>query len=159
MPQNEVFHPNWDGARNQAGLARPPSCNIAKVSLREQSREADLQEDSIVPRQPGENTLSDDIGLRMRMRGEERWISSQHKQLGDLFDRILACVDGGGPRMALGESRGRSLRKALRKVQPDLLGLGDFAGASAPRWACHALHEWHRPRGSRKPLKLMKTNT
>ena len=56
-----------------------------------------------MPRQPGENTLSDDIGLRMRMRGEERRISSQHKQLGDLFDRILACVDGGGPRMALGE--------------------------------------------------------
>ena len=56
-----------------------------------------------MPRRPGENKLSDDQGLRMRMRGEERRISSQHKQLGDLFDRILASVDGGGPRVALGE--------------------------------------------------------
>lgn len=53
--------------------------------------------------QPEENKLSDDKGLRMRMRGEERRISSQHKQLGDLFDRILASVQGGGPRMALGD--------------------------------------------------------
>jgi hypothetical protein len=37
------------------------------------------------------------------MRGEERRISSQHKQLGDLYDRVLASVDGGGPRMALND--------------------------------------------------------
>ena len=54
-------------------------------------------------RAPEQNNLSDDKGLRMRMRGEERRISSQHKQLGDLFDRVLASVEGGGPRMALND--------------------------------------------------------
>jgi len=62
--------------------------------------EAELQERPIVPRQRDENNLSDDKGLRMRMRGEERRISSQHKQLGDLFDRVRASMDGGGPRVA-----------------------------------------------------------
>jgi len=65
--------------------------------------EAELQESPIVPRQRDENNLSDDKGLRMRMRGEERRISSQHKQLGDLFDRVLASMDGGGPRMAVND--------------------------------------------------------
>ena len=54
-------------------------------------------------RQPGDNHLTDDKGLRMRMRGEERRISSQHKQLGELFDRVLASVSGGGPRLALND--------------------------------------------------------
>lgn len=54
-------------------------------------------------RPPEENNLSEDKGLRMRMRGEERRISSQHKQLGDLFDRILDSVAGGGPRLALND--------------------------------------------------------
>ena len=56
-----------------------------------------------MPRQRDENNLSDDKGLRMRMRGEERRISSQHKQLGDLFDRVLASMDGGGPRLAVND--------------------------------------------------------
>jgi hypothetical protein len=56
-----------------------------------------------VPRQRDENNLSDDKGLRMRMRGEERRISSQHKQLGDLFDRVLASMDGGRPRLAVND--------------------------------------------------------
>lgn len=61
------------------------------------------QEESILPSPACENGLSDDPGLRVRMRGEERRISSQHQQLGDLFDRILASVKGGGTRMALGD--------------------------------------------------------
>jgi hypothetical protein len=65
--------------------------------------ETELQEESIVARQPGDNHLTDDKGLRMRMRGEERRISSQHKQLGELFDRVLASVNGGGPRLALND--------------------------------------------------------
>jgi len=56
-----------------------------------------------VSRASEQNNLSDDKGLHMRMRGEERRISSQHKQLGDLFDRVLASVEGGGPRMALND--------------------------------------------------------
>jgi hypothetical protein len=63
----------------------------------------DLQENSIVPRISGENKLSNDRGLRMRMRGEERRISSQHKQLGDLFERVLDSVESGGPRTAIGD--------------------------------------------------------
>ncbi len=39
----------------------------------------------------------------MRMRGEERRISSQHKQLGDLFERVLASVEAGGPRTAVSD--------------------------------------------------------
>jgi hypothetical protein len=74
-----------------------------RISPGEQSRETESQEDPIVSRQPDENNLSDDKGLRMRMRGEERRISSQHKQLGDLYDRVLASIDGGGPRMALND--------------------------------------------------------
>jgi hemerythrin-like domain-containing protein len=49
------------------------------------------------------NKLSDDRGLRMRMRSEERRISSQHKQLGDLYERVLASVAGGSPRKAIGD--------------------------------------------------------
>jgi hemerythrin-like domain-containing protein len=37
------------------------------------------------------------------MRGEERRISSQHKQLGDLFERVMASLEGGGPRLAVGD--------------------------------------------------------
>ncbi len=39
----------------------------------------------------------------MRMRGEERRISSQHKQLGDLFARVMGSVTSGGPRRAVGD--------------------------------------------------------
>ena len=38
----------------------------------------------------------------MRMRGEERRISSQHRQLDDLFSRVVGSVEGGGPRKAVG---------------------------------------------------------
>jgi hypothetical protein len=37
------------------------------------------------------------------MRSEERRISSQHKQLGDLYERVLASIVGGGPRKAVGD--------------------------------------------------------
>ncbi len=50
-----------------------------------------------------DNRLSDDRGLRMRMRGEERRISSQHRQLDDLFARVLGSVRAGGPRKAVGD--------------------------------------------------------
>ena len=39
----------------------------------------------------------------MRMRGEERRISSQHRQLEDLFARVLGSVEAGGPRKAVGD--------------------------------------------------------
>ena len=50
-----------------------------------------------------ENSHGIDSGLRLRMRGEERRISSQHKQLGDLFERTLDAVDAIGPRKAIGD--------------------------------------------------------
>ena len=50
-----------------------------------------------------ENSPGNDSGLRLRMRGEERRISSQHKQLGDLFERTLDSVEAIGPRKALGD--------------------------------------------------------
>jgi len=50
-----------------------------------------------------QSTAEGDAGLRLRMRGEERRISSQHKQLGDLFQLTLASVTVGGPRKAIGD--------------------------------------------------------
>ena len=44
-----------------------------------------------------------DSGLRLRMRGQERRISSQHKQLGLLFERTLDTVEAIGPRKAIGD--------------------------------------------------------
>jgi len=44
-----------------------------------------------------------DSGLRLRMRGEERRISSQHRQLGELFERTLDSVEAIGPRKAIGD--------------------------------------------------------
>lgn len=44
-----------------------------------------------------------DSGLRLRIRGEERRISSQHRQLGDLFERTMDTVDAIGPRRAIGD--------------------------------------------------------
>jgi len=50
-----------------------------------------------------ENAPGNDSGLRLRMRGEERRISSQHRQLGDLFERTLDSVEAIGPRKAVGD--------------------------------------------------------
>ncbi len=50
-----------------------------------------------------ENSPGNDSGLRLRMRGEERRISSQHRQLGDLFERALDSVETLGPRKAVGD--------------------------------------------------------
>lgn len=50
-----------------------------------------------------ENSPGNDSGLRLRMRGEERRISSQHRQLGDLFERTLDSVEAIGPRKAVGD--------------------------------------------------------
>ena len=44
-----------------------------------------------------------DRGLKMRMRGEERRIASQHRQLGDLFEQVTESVARGGSRKAVGE--------------------------------------------------------
>lgn len=51
---------------------------------------------------PG-NGLAGDPGLKLRMRGEERRISSQHQQLEELFERVLASVRRGGPRKGVSD--------------------------------------------------------
>jgi hypothetical protein len=50
-----------------------------------------------------ENSPDNDSGLRLRMRGEERRISSQHRQLGDLFERTMDSVETIGSRRAIGD--------------------------------------------------------
>lgn len=54
-------------------------------------------------RKVDDHNLSDDRGLRIRMRSEERRISSQHRQLGDLFERVVASIEADGPRRAVGD--------------------------------------------------------
>ncbi len=44
--------------------------------------------------------IENDVGLKLRMRGEERRITSQHRQLGELFDRVMESVRVGGTRKA-----------------------------------------------------------
>jgi iron-sulfur cluster repair protein YtfE (RIC family) len=44
-----------------------------------------------------------DTGLKLRMRGEERRISSQHRQLGELFERVMASVRVAGTRKAISD--------------------------------------------------------
>jgi hypothetical protein len=60
-------------------------------------------EKSLMDRSFDENAPDNDSGLRLRMRGEERRISSQHRQLGDLFERTLDSVEAIGPRKAVGD--------------------------------------------------------
>lgn len=50
-----------------------------------------------------EETHGIDSGLRIRMRGEQGRILSQHRQLGDLFERTLESVEAIGPRKAIGD--------------------------------------------------------
>lgn len=54
-------------------------------------------------REPTRSGGSADSGLRLRMRGEERRISSQHKQLEELFERVLETVRRSSPRQGLGD--------------------------------------------------------
>lgn len=44
-----------------------------------------------------------DAGLKLRMRSEERRISSQHRQLEELFDRVLESLSVGGARRAVND--------------------------------------------------------
>jgi len=44
-----------------------------------------------------------DAGLKLRMRGEQRRISSQHRQLEELFDRVMESVRAGGTRKAVSD--------------------------------------------------------
>ncbi len=46
---------------------------------------------------------TNDLGLRLRMRSEERRICSQHKQLGILFEWVLDSLEAGGPRKTIGD--------------------------------------------------------
>ncbi len=61
------------------------------------------EEDQAVPRIAAESGAPIDRGLKRRMRGEERRISSQHRQLGDLFRHVRDSVARGGPRKAVGD--------------------------------------------------------
>jgi hypothetical protein len=66
-------------------------------------RPQEMQEKPLMDRSFDENLPDNDPGLRLRMRGEERRISSQHRQLGDLFERTLDSVESIGPRRAVGD--------------------------------------------------------
>ncbi len=50
-----------------------------------------------------ENHLSSEPGLRLRMRSEERRITSQHRQLDELFSRVQASLAEAGAHKALGD--------------------------------------------------------
>ena len=49
------------------------------------------------------SNIEHDAGLKLRMRDEERRISSQHRQLEELFDRVMETVRAGGTRKAISE--------------------------------------------------------
>ena len=49
------------------------------------------------------SNIEHDAGLKLRMRGEERRISSQHRQLEQLFDRVMKSVRVGGPHKAVND--------------------------------------------------------
>jgi len=56
-----------------------------------------------MPRIAAESEAPIDRGLKLRMQGEERRISSQHRQLGDLFEHVTESVARGGARKAVGD--------------------------------------------------------
>jgi len=49
------------------------------------------------------SNIEHDAGLKLRMRGEERRISSQHRQLEELFDRVMESVRVGGTHKAVND--------------------------------------------------------
>jgi len=49
------------------------------------------------------SNIEHDAGLKLRMRGEERRISSQHRQLEELFDRVMKSVRVGGIQKAVND--------------------------------------------------------
>jgi Hemerythrin HHE cation binding domain len=51
----------------------------------------------------GGNGAVEDAGLKLRMRGEERRISSQHRQLEELFAEVLASLQNGGVRKGISD--------------------------------------------------------